>query len=238
MDPESLYMQLGRLVETMPELTGYGPISPETLQWLGRAHVLVTATGDTVDAEGLKVASNALFSHPESSAPKIRAIVYRALAFAESRAPVSAQGAFIPAGDVFDAMAAIGKVLGRATGDVLIIDPYMDEKTLTEFAPLAPEGVTVRLLSDEKTCKPTLRPSAGRWATQYGAKRPLAVRLAAARTLHDRLIIVDGAEVSVLTQSLNAFAARSHAAIVRVDDETAALKISAYQDIWNKAAPL
>jgi hypothetical protein len=120
----------------------------------------------------------------------------------------------------------------------LIIDPYMDEKALTDFAPLAPEGVTVRLLSDEKTCKPTLPPAASRWITQYGAKRPLAVRLAAARTLHDRLIIVDGAQVSILTQSLNAFAARSPAAIVRVDNDTATLKVSAYQDIWNKAAPL
>jgi hypothetical protein len=56
--------------------------------------------------------------------------------------------------------------------------------------------------------------------------------------LHDRLIIVDGAQVWVLTQSLNAFVVRSPATIVRVDGETAALKIKAYQDIWDKAKPL
>jgi hypothetical protein len=55
--------------------------------------------------------------------------------------------------------------------------------------------------------------------------------------LHDRLIIVDGAQVWVLTQSLNAFVVRSPATIVRVDGETAALKIKA-KDIWDKAKPL
>mgnify|MGYP001290746529 CR=1 FL=1 len=59
---------------------------------------------------------------------------------------------------------------------------------------------------------------------------------ALARTLHDRLIAVDDSIVWVLTQSLNAFATRSPASIVRVDDQTAALKIAAYADVWPKAA--
>jgi hypothetical protein len=46
-------------------------------------------------------------------------------------------GAFIPAGNAFDAMAAIGSVLRTAKQGVFIVDPYMDEKALTDFAPLA-----------------------------------------------------------------------------------------------------
>jgi hypothetical protein len=84
--------------------------------------------------------------------------------------------------------------------------------------------------------KPTLRPAATRWVAQYGLNRPLQVKLAPARTLHDRLIAVDDSTVWVLTQSLNAFATRSPASIVRVDDQTAALKIAAYADVWPKAA--
>jgi hypothetical protein len=238
MDPQSLYMQLGDLVRTMPDLRAPGPLSPETLRWLGRAHMLVAATGDTVDIAGLKVAADALIIASDISAPKIENIVYRALAAAEAQAPAPAQGAFIPAGNAFDALVALGKVLGGATRDVLIVDPYMDEKALTDFALLAPEGVTVRLLADENDHKPTLRPAATRWATQYRDKRPLEVRLAHTRVLHDRLIILDDAQVSVLTQSLNAFAARSPAAIVRVDADTAALKVVAYKDIWDAAAPI
>jgi hypothetical protein len=164
--------------------------------------------------------------------------VYRALAKAELKAPAAVQGSFIPAGNAFDAFSAIAKVVGNAQQNVLIVDPYLDEKALTDFTILVPEKIQVRLLSDQLTVRPTLRPAAGRWVAQYGVSRQLAVKLAAPRTLHDRLIAVDDATVYVLTQSLNAFAARSPASIVRVDDETAKLKVAAYQAIWVTASPI
>src|SRR4029077_2641824 len=114
-----------------------------------------------------------------------------------------------------------------AKHEVLIVDPYMDEKALIDFAPLAPEGIAIRLLADEKDHKPTLHPAQERWVQQYGKSRPLEVRLALPRVLHDRLAIVDEAETWVLTQSLNALAARSPAAVVRVDPETSGLKVAA-----------
>jgi hypothetical protein len=88
-------------------------------------------------------------------------------------------------------MAAIGKVLEAAKRDVLIVDPYMDEKASMDFAP-----------ADEKDHKPTLRPAQQRWLTQYGASRPVEVRLAAHRILYDRLIIVDDTDTRVLTLKL------------------------------------
>jgi hypothetical protein len=141
-------------------------------------------------------------------------------------------------GNAFDALTAIGKIFGAAKRDVLIVDPYMDEKALTDFALLAPEHVEIRLLSDEHTAKPSLSVAAKRWTAQYGTNRPLAAKLAPAKTLHDRLIMVDEVTVWVLTQSLNAFATRSPASIVRVDDETANLKIAAYKAMWGNATPL
>ena len=52
------------------------------------------------------------------------------------------------------------------------------------------------------------------------------------------LIAVDGNEVWLLTQSLNAIAARSPATIVRIDPETATLKIAAYDLMWQAAVPI
>jgi hypothetical protein len=182
-----------------------------------------------------------MLAMPSSSAfaaSQIADIVHRALAVAELRAPAATQGSFIPAGNAMDAFTAMSKVLGGVSKDVLIIDPYLDERALTDFAPLSPEGVTIRLLADMKHHKPTLKPAAQSWGSQYGATRPLAVRIAPPRTLHDRALIVDGTQAWVLTQSLNAFATRAPASIVRVDDETAALKIAAYEDMWAAAAAL
>lgn len=238
-DAESLYLQLGRLVESMPDLTRPGPLSAETHRWLGRAFALVFQVADPADIGVLTVAINNLDSSiRDLNAHTIISVVHRALALAELEAPATAQGAFIPAGNAFDAFAAVGKVLSGATREVLIVDPYMDEKALTDFAPLASENVTIRLLADENYHKPTLKPAAVRWTSQYGNARPLEARLASARALHDRLIVVDGQDAWTLTQSLNAFAARSPASIVRVDAETAALKVAAYQDRWKAAKPL
>ncbi len=152
-------------------------------------------------------------------------------------APPEAAGAFIPAGDGLDAYAAISKILKTATEDVLIVDPYMDDTVLTEFAAAVPEGVMLRLLSDEKSHKPTLEPAAKRWVEQYGDGRPLSVGLAPPRSLHDRAIFIDQRTAWTLTQSLKDFAARSHAEIVRADD-TAELKIEAYEAIWDVARRL
>lgn len=54
------------------------------------------------------------------------------------------------------------------------------------------------------------------------------MRLAPPRGLHDGLIAVDHTSVWVLTQSLNAFAARAPASIVRVEGEATTLKLAAY----------
>jgi hypothetical protein len=146
--------------------------------------------------------------------------------------PVAGDGAFIGAGDVLDAYTAIGKILKTAKVDVLIVDPYMDEKAVTDFAPLIASGITIRLLSDAQSSKPTLGPAAKRWPIQYGSAHPLEARLAAARSLHDRLIVIDQQEAWVLTQSLKDFAARSPASIIRVDRQIAQMKIEAYETLW------
>jgi hypothetical protein len=169
---------------------------------------------------------------------EIYSILFRILAEIELEAPAPTQGAFIPVGNAFDALMAVGNVFKQAKSDLLVVDPYMDEKVLTEFALQIPEGVQIRLLSDSHDPKPTLSPAAKRWVTQYGPKRPLAVRQAPPRSLHDRLIIADHKSTWVLTQSLNAFAVRSPASITRSDDETAALKVSAYKAMWQTATPL
>lgn len=238
-DPESLYIQLGRLVETMPDFTRAGPITAETNRWLGRAAALVEATGDTGDLITLKVAAQNLDTTlREMNVQTIAAIVHRALARAELKAPATSQGAFIPVGESFSALAAVSKVLATAHLDVLIVDPYADAKVLTDFAVLAPEGVPVRVLSDAGSAKASLKPAAENWSKQYGTTRPLEIRLTAARSLHDRLIAIDEIQAWTLTQSLKDFAARSPASIVRVDSETAGLKIEAYAILWRDAAAL
>ncbi|ULJ73610.1 phosphatidylserine/phosphatidylglycerophosphate/cardiolipin synthase family protein [Rhizobium gallicum] len=234
MNWEQLYIALGRTAEEKPDPQNV----EELLRWIGRARALVEKVSKLDAAEISAATTVRLHQDPWALRNMTYAALYRALAVAELNAPVSAQGAFIPAGNALDAMAAIGKVLQDATKSVLLVDPYMDQKTLTDFVPLASEGISVSLLSDAATAKPTFSPAVARFKQQFGDKRPMEARLAAPRALHDRLIVVDQTTAFAVTQSFNALADRSHASIVRVDPETAALKVDAYSSLWDAAAPI
>ena len=94
-----------------------------------------------------------------------------------------------------------------------MVDPYADANLLTDFAVLAPEGVQVMVLADKADHKPALKAAAERWVQQYGPSRPLRVRLAPSKTLHDRLIIVDDRESWSVGQSFNALGKRAHTSL-------------------------
>lgn len=244
MDPEALYRQLGQLVADMPrDLSGPGPISADTHHWLGRAAALVEESADDIlqrEQIAFTVASDSLHGAlQQQNAHRIVAILHRALARAELKAPAAARGAFIAVGAAFDLFQVIGKLLREATKDVLIVEAYMDATVLTDFAPLAAEGVAIRLLTDSFYTKAgTLQPPVERWVKQYGATRPLAVRITAPRLLHDRLIFIDGARTWSLSQSFKDFARRSPGSVLRVEAEIAKQKLDAYEQMWAGAQPL
>jgi hypothetical protein len=241
-EPEALYFQLGLLVSETPDLVNEDPITPSTQRWLGRATVLVEALGSDADKIYIATASNHLTGPLRgTNAQTIFSVIYRALAKAELLAPISAQGAFIPIGATFDAFHAISKVLSVTKQDALIVDPYLDEKALLEFVPLVPEGIQVRLLRDSEYTKlgSVLKIALDKWVQQYQATRPVQVRETARKALHDRLIVIDGKVVWILTQSLKDLAARTPATLSRmIDDDAAKLKIDFYEDMWLKSSSL
>lgn len=244
MDAETLYMQLGQLVAEMPDLRGTERLSADAQRWLGRAALLVDCAHerDPANADGslFRLAAGQLVGVlRDINAHQIEVILYRALATAEAKAPATARGSFIPAGAGFSALQSVGKVLAEAATDVLIVDPYLDVKAITDFVPLAADHVTVRLLGDSFSTKPDpLRTAAQRWTAQYGAARPLGIRLTKPRALHDRLILIDQKTAYILTQSLKDFASRSPASVNRADPGTTQLKIDHYESEWQAATPL
>lgn len=242
MSPEEIYHNLGQLIAATPNFDAHDSLQSEETIWMSKGYALLVASGMTLEAVELKVQmdllTTALPHLRPSFAAKISATLHRALAVAELNAPTSSRGAFISAGNAFDAMAAVGRVLSQASANVRIVDPYMDEKALTDFAVLTNPSAKVELLADSSTVKASLKPAVTRWKSQYISDRELEAKLSAPRALHDRLIIIDGSSVYTLTQSLNAFAARSPASIVRLEGDAVPLKIAAYDSFWNAANPI
>jgi hypothetical protein len=236
--PEELYLDLGRLMAEMPELAA-GPITPDINHWLARVVALIESSGSMAEIIQLRVACEDLDGALRArKAQTIAEILHRALARAEANSPPAARGAVIAVGDTLDAYKAVRKVLGTASTDVLLVDPYADAKILADYAVLASDKVAIRLLADQADYKKSLITAAQRWAQQLGNHRILRVRLAAPKTLHDRLIVVDGVTVWMLGQSFNNLAKRAHTSLVRMRPEAAARKIVVYAEIWKEAKPL
>lgn len=229
---EDLYLELGRLMATMPEL-GSGAVTHEINHWLARVVALLKSSGSLTEA--FHVEDGALRAGKTNM---IADIMHRALARAENNAPPSVRGAVIAVGNTLDAYMAVRKVLSTANSDVLFVDPYAGAKVLTDYAVLASEKVAVRLLTNEAEYEESLITAAQRWAQQLERYRELTIRLAAGQTLHDRLILVDSAKVWVLGQSFNTLAKRKHTSLVRMRPEAARRKIAIYGEIWKDAKPL
>lgn len=234
-------MQITQLVASMPNLEAGRPFPPATMQWLGRAAALLEASGSRGEAMSIRhkmeTLGDALLGRGNAHA--IRALMYGALARAELAAPASSQGTFIPAGDMFTAFAAVGKVFARATRELLLVDKWAEASILTDFAVTAPEGVEVRILTAMKeTRRAILKPALERWAAQFGSLRPVSIRMAHAALLHDRLILVDATEAWVMGQSFNHLAEATHTSISRTDPELAAAKVAAYTAMWDAAEQL
>ncbi|RUV41421.1 phosphatidylserine/phosphatidylglycerophosphate/cardiolipin synthase family protein [Mesorhizobium sp. M1A.T.Ca.IN.004.03.1.1] len=235
-DADELYLRLGQQLATMP--ANIATYTQENELWLSKTVALVEAVGDLTDRAKITEIANHYREHANYYGPSVWAVLQRSLARAELAAPAASAGAFIAAGNPMDAMTAIGKVLKEARSRVVIVDPYLDQTILTDFAPMAAEGVKIDLLSDAAYVWPTLAPAAARWVAQYASRRPLEARLTSPRLLHDRLIVVDDVKVWNVTQSFKDFAKRSPASISVAPAEIASLKIPAYADMWRAATPI
>jgi hypothetical protein len=237
--PEALYHQLGRLRNEMPLWTELG--KPSTSKWIGRVLAVVEAVeNSTVELVSLRTYFDHVNRHPssEQTANMIAQSIDTVLAKVELKLPAEAQGAFIPAGGVYDGYQAVSKAAALAQKHVFLVDPYADDKLISDFVPLAPEGLPVFMLSDEHYAKPSLKPAAERWIAQWQGKRPLEVRLAPARSLHDRLIVADSSIAWVVGQSFKDLAKRAHSSLVRMDPDSGALKINAHLAMWQTSTKL
>lgn len=241
MDPESLYRQLGQLLADVPEFGLRGTLDRETLTWLGRAGALIEIASTPVEAGNFRIAAdNIVGPLRATNAHAVMSILSRAFARAELNAPATAQGAFIPVGSHFDVFRIVGKLFSKATADILLVDPFVDQYVLTQYAALAPENVSIRMLGDERRRECGARLVAGivEWARQYSTTRPVEARHSSAQSLHDRLVVIDKTEAYTVGQSFKDIAKSSPTSFIKVSLEIVSEKIAAYEALWATAMPL
>jgi len=134
-----------------------------------------------------------------------------------------------------DAYIVMRRLLGTATHDALLVEPEATAKILTDYAILAPEQMTVRLLADEARYKPSLMGGVQRWQQRFGDSRKLMVRLASANTLYEQILLLDGERGWVSGAPFSHLARKTNTTLVRMRPEEEARKIAVYAELWEQA---
>ena len=233
--PEKLYFELGRLIAEMPELAS-GPITPEVQRWLASANALVTSSGSLTEPLKLTVACENLDGPLRTrNAETIKSILHSMFVKAEANVPREVRGSVLLIGGNREAYMAMRRLLATATSDVLLVEPDARAKILADYAILAPERITVRLLADEAQYRPSLIAGIQRWQQRFSGTRNLIVRVASANILYERLVLLDSGRAWVLGAPFSHLAKRRHTTLIRMRPEDEARKIAVYAEIWEEA---
>lgn len=232
------HARISELIDSEPDFSTFGATQH---RWLGQVGALLREHLDMIDSAHLSVAEKGLGSPHGfmSGMHTIHNLLFRVHAELDAKLPAQVHGSYIPVGAPMDAFVAVSRVLSGAKVSILVVDPYLDHTALEGFLATVPPGVALMLLADSAYPRQNAGLMAGAegWRGQYASERPLDVRLTSAKALHDRLVIVDGSEVWLVSQSFKDLARRSPASIARAAPDVAELKVHFYLTAWESAAP-
>lgn len=237
--PEQLLVLLEAAIHDAPPFTYEEPLTDADKRWLGRANALLEASGAVPALVNFRTARQALGTYSHSR-DNLLIPLHDAYSRIELLVPAAMQGAFIPGGDTWNGYVALVRIMQTECDDLLIVDPYLSSVIYTDLAPHSAARKSVRCLAMKRPeYHPGLQAAAGKWAGDDISKhRAVEVRYAPQGSLHDRLVIIDGAEVWLVSQSLKDIAKKSPASVSRAEAELGKMKVEHYQQVWEASEPL
>jgi len=163
-------------------------------------------------------------------------LLYTAHALVESKLPVSTQGSYLPLQEPFTVLRAVRSVVERANTELFVVDPYLTDSILDQVVAQSGSNVAVRLLMDSKHAKERRALAVGveAWKKQ-SVTRFLEARATPPKGLHDRMVVVDKADVWLVSQSFDALAKNSPGSIQRADSAIATEKVDFLEDLWERS---
>lgn len=237
-DYDRCYVMLKQLLAVSPHFVAAPRlVNNDDNRWLAQLHACLKELRMIVEIVKLNTAVEHLPTATAYSAvEKIMQLAHNAFAIAEMNASNAVSGGYVAIGAAFDFHLVLSDIVRGAAKDIFVIDPYMNGQAVTNVVTLCADGVSKRLLADKGAVKPDLTPAVESWIKQFGTT--LEARLTPARSLHDRLIIVDFDAVYILTQSIKDFAVRSSGAVQRMDADSGKMKLDSYEGLWTASTPL
>jgi hypothetical protein len=227
MDNAAILAELRAMADNPPDLATYK--NRGTSQWLAKAHALIKLY-DTYAAIEFKTAWDWLggLATGSHNAEKILSTMYRVVAELEIEVGSVTGKAFGP-GAVYDFQKNLRDLIGSATRELLIVDPWFDEAVFDEYLSTLPAGVSVRLFALKAS--PSMKSTVAKYVQQHGAR----VELRSSSAVHDRLFFIDRQTCWASGQSIKDAAKHKPTYLVPLPADVAQLKLALYEAEWAKA---
>jgi hypothetical protein len=232
MDQVALLSELRTLANDVPNFAAYSPSSRIYLEWLGKAHALISRWNQ-VEAISFKTAADFLAFDltRDVNVGQLLGILHRAIADLEIRVPELPPQAFGP-GAVYDFHRALRDLLASATTKLLIVDPYLDDQIFDAYISMVSSQVVVRLLARKYAA--SLAPA----VQKFIAQKRMTVEVRSSQEIHDRVIFIDGRSCWVLGQSIKDAAKVKPTYLAPLAPDASQLKKTDYERIWTTATPI
>ncbi len=229
MEPAILLAQLRALFERAPNFDEYTISSRDHMTWLGQGHALISRW-DSFEAVSFKSACDLMPMDlvRDTNVARVFGIIQRAIADLELKVPDATKTVF-DAGEVYDLFLALNEVISSAKTSIFIIDPYLDNTVFNHYLTARKTEVSVRLLLSKNADQ--VKAAADKYISQFGE----VLQVKKTKTVHDRVIFIDGDVCWVLGQSLKDAAQDKPTYLVPLSPDVISAKLEVYEHIWNGA---
>lgn len=232
LSPTQLLAEVDEVIRTMPPVASFESAGSEHYAWLGRASALVHSW-DPIKATArfdsyVKQLGSGSYLVVPQGAQGVITMLHQVRYDAILRSP-NPQSTNIASGSVFEYFDGVRKSIELAKSELFFVDPYLDAEFVSRYLPAVAQGVSIRLLANEKMA--SLVPAANLYQQQSGVQ--LAVRSVSG--LHDRYLFIDRTICYQSGASFKDGAKKAPTTFVQITDAFQAV-FSTYETLWSSAA--
>jgi len=228
MDGRELINRLKIINSKMPSADELNPDSIDLFNLFGELEVLV-GMWDQRDAIALNTKIQLFHISPESTYRQIIAIITKTIKAMEIKYPGIKIKQVYAAGEAYDFYNDFKSIVLSAQSSVFLIDPYINEEVFDLYINKIPHAIECRVLLNK--INDNLRIIINKLNRSPSRKIVIKKR----KKIHDRVVFVDKARCWILGQSINAAAEKMPTYLVELPSDLIHLKLSFYDEIWNKA---